>query len=137
MDTSAILGSTLAEGTITFPNGAIAKTAIRSEMTANGNPTTVIARTKAASTWAMASHHPAQTNQMMFPTDPADDDGPFTTERPNGQITYPAILNDWSPNGMVTMSTQQITPATTYENARPKPATTNQTMFPRVLTQPD
>lgn len=61
--------------------------------------------------WASASHQPATTNQMTFPTvDAVPASGRRTSTRPNGHRVKLAIRNAAIPNGMVTIRTQQITP---------------------------
>ena len=93
----------------------------------------VIAKKKAVTMWASASHHPASTSQMMFPrTDPAPAVGFFTTVRPKGHSEYPASLNACTPNGIVMIRMNITMPATAYPSASQIPESTSQMMFRRV-----
>ena len=63
--------------------------------------------------WPSASHQPARTNQMMFPTsEPVPASGRLTIVRPNGQRQNSAMRAEAMPNGIVMMRTN-ITSATT------------------------
>ena len=57
-------------------------------------------------------------------------------KRPNGQRAYPAMRKDAIPNGMVTMSRQQMIPASMYPSHSPNPAKMTQMMFSSVLMGP-
>lgn len=71
-------------------------------------------RTSPVTMWVSASHQPATTNQITFPTvEAAPASGRRTSTRPNGHSAKLAIRNAAIPNGMVTMSTQQTTPTST------------------------
>ena len=59
-----------------------------------------------------ASHQPNSTTHRMLPISaPGRVPGLSTSVRPNGHSAYDAIRSDAKPNGMVTMSTKQITAA--------------------------
>ena len=82
---------------------------------ASGMPTMLRNMGMAVSTWPIAIQIPATMNQMTLPSTV---NGPVTgrastTMRPNGHSAYPAIRKDAMPNGMVTISRQHTTPAST------------------------
>ena len=59
----------------------------------------------------MASHRPANRNQMTLPmNDGAPASGLFTIVRPNGHNAKPAIRNEAMPNGMVMIRMQAMMP---------------------------
>jgi hypothetical protein len=62
--------------------------------------------------------------------------GLSTTSRPNGHRAYPAMRKDAMPNGMVTISRQQMIPASMYPSHSPNPAKMTQMMFSSVFIGP-
>ena len=81
---------------------------------ANGMPIIVTASAIAVTTCPIASHQPATTNHTTLPSvDPTPASGRRSRRWPKGHSANRAIRNDAIPHGMVTISTQQMTPAMT------------------------